>query len=144
MHVFPRHRSRYREMFARRFRWAVWERLFETRGWTIERPAYTPHPDHPEIVYPVDYGFLNETQASDGEPVDCFVGTGSSGLAGAILTTDHRRSDREVKLLYDCTPVEVYTAHGFINYDRTLLTGLLVMRRPMRTLWEGWEAADVT
>ena len=140
MHRFPRTRASYRSLFARRFRWEAWEDVLETSGYTIERPANEPHPQYPHIVYPLDYGFVNGTTATDGEEVDCFVGTAdpdtaAGRLVGLILTTDHRKGDREAKLLYRCTPPDIYTAHGFINFDRTLLEGLLVLRFPMETLW---------
>jgi len=132
---FPRHRSAYRGLASERFPWERWETLIQTNGVKIERPAQEPHPDYPHIVYPLDYGFIPGTIATDGDAVDCFIGSGNTRLAGMILTTDHREGDREVKLLIDCTPEEIYTAHGFINYDRTLLEGVLVMRHPMHTLW---------
>lgn len=115
--------------------WKAWARCIESNGITIERPRTTTHPDFPSIVYPLDYGSVDDTQGTDGDALDVFVGRGTTGLVGAILTTDHRQRDREVKLLYDCTPADVYTAHGFINYDRTVLEGTLVLRREMRTLW---------
>ncbi|PSQ97551.1 MAG: hypothetical protein BRD55_01380 [Bacteroidetes bacterium SW_9_63_38] len=118
------------------FPWAAWTRCIAERGVTIDRPARTAHPDCPSVIYPLDYGFLPGTTGTDGEPVDVFVGNGDTGLVGLILTTDYRQGDREVKLLVDCTPPEVYTAHGFINYDRTLLEGVLVLRTPMPTLWD--------
>ena len=115
--------------------WAAWTRCIRANGFTIERPRATAHPECPSIVYPLDYGYVNGTQGGDGDALDVFVGQGTTGLVGALLTTDHRQRDREAKLLYDCTPAEVYTAHGFVNYDRTLLEGVLVLRREMRTLW---------
>ena len=124
-------RSAMREHFS----WAAWARCVETRGVTIDRPARSAHPDYPSVIYPLDYGFVPGTTGPDGEPVDVFVGSGTGGLVGAILTTDHRQRERDVKLLVDCTPPEIYMAHGFINYDRTLLEGVLVLRRPMTALW---------
>lgn len=116
--------------------WARWDACIETRGITIDRPRATAHPAYPSIMYPLDYGFIPGTVGSDGEPVDSFVGSGDRGLIGALLTIDYRQEKRELTFLVDCTAVEVYTAHGFINYDRTLLEGVLVLRRPMTTLWQ--------
>jgi len=116
--------------------WAAWEARLERRGVTIDRPTGTAHPDYPSIRYPLDYGYIPNTTGPDGEPVDVFVGSEAFGLVGTLLTVDYRRGDRELKLLYDCTPAEVYTAHGFLNYDRTLAEGILVLRHSMPTLWE--------
>jgi inorganic pyrophosphatase len=113
--------------------WEAWARCIETHGITIERPRTTAHPDYASVIYPLDYGFVNDTLGTDGDALDVFVGRGTTGLVGALLTTDYRKGDCEAKLLYDCTPPEVYMAHGFINYDRSLLEGVLVMRRPMPT-----------
>ena len=117
-------------------RWETWETCISKNGITIERPRTTAHPEHPSVVYPLDYGYVNGTLGTDGDALDIFVGRGTTGLVGAILTTDLRQRDREAKLLYDCTPSDVYTAHGFINYDRRLLKGVLALRRSMTTLWD--------
>ena len=71
----------------------------------------------------------------DGVEVDVFVGTAANGLMAAVLTDDHRRGDREIKLLYNCLPEEVYLVNGFINFNPQLLQGVLVMRRPLHLLW---------
>lgn len=120
---------------ARHFDWRGWERLIEAHGYEIERPYRSAHPAFPEIIYPIDYGFIRETTSGDGDEVDLFVGTAAAGLVGLIATVDHRRGDREMKLLYRCTPEEVYLVNGFINFDRTLMEGTLVLRRPMHALW---------
>jgi inorganic pyrophosphatase len=120
-------------------RWKEWDTCISKNGITIERPRTTAHPDYPSVVYPLDYGSINGTLGTDGEPLDVFVGRGTTGLVGVILTTDLRQQDREMKLLYDCMPTEVYTAHGFINYDRTLLEGVLVLRQSLTALWDETE-----
>lgn len=124
-----------RPLVAEHFRWAAWEALIERKGVTIDRPGGTAHPDHTSIIYPMDYGYVNGTTASDDEAVDVFCGTAATGLVGTILTTNHRTGDREFKLLLGCAPREIYCAHGFINFDRTLLEGVLVLRQPMHVLW---------
>jgi inorganic pyrophosphatase len=127
--------AKLRALTQAHFNWTGWEALIQRRGITIDRPRHHPHPQYPGIIYPLDYGYVNGTLSTDGEAVDVFVGTADTGLVGAMLTTDYRQHDREVKLLYRCAPPEVYTAHGFINFDRRLLEGTLVLRRPMRALW---------
>ena len=123
------------DLVAEYLAWADWDALIEGHGITIDRPRHTPHPKYPRIIYPLDYGYVNDTLGTDGQGLDVFVGTANTGLVGAILTTDYRQHDREVKLLYRCSPPEIYTAHGFINFDRQVLEGTLVLRRPMRALW---------
>ena len=126
----------YRAFFAEHFDWTGWEALLRRQGVVIERPRRSAHPDFQEIIYPLDYGYVPGTLATDGHEVDVFVGSADTGLVGLLLTTDYRRDDREAKLLWQCTPEEVYLAHGFINFDRSLMEGLLVLRRSMHVLWD--------
>ncbi len=115
--------------------WSDWETMIRTNGVTVDRPRRSTHPVHTGIVYPIDYGFVNETVGSDGEEIDVFVGTTATGLVGAVWTRDHRKGDRECKFLLDCSPEEIYLVHGFLNFDPSLMEGRLVLRRPMAELW---------
>ena len=133
-HPVPLDIQSLRPLMRDHMQWAVWTRRIHKNGITIERPRATAHPNYPSVVYPLDYGFVNDTFGTDGDALDVFVGRGTTGLVGTLLTTDHRRQDREVKLLYDCTPEDIYTAHGFINYDRSLLEGVIVLRRDLPAL----------
>lgn len=132
--MLPAH-DPFTSLIAERVRWTRWEALIAERGLTIDRPAQMAHPDYPTVVYPLDYGYIPGTMGGDGEAVDCFRGTGDTGLVALLLTTDHRTGVQQGKWLYNCTPSEIYTAHGFINYAPRLLEGRLVMRQPMHTLW---------
>ena len=118
------------------FAWDHWESLLEHRGVLVDRPAHSAHPDHPSIVYPIDYGHLPETLGGDGDEVDVWSGTGRSGLVGIMITRDHVKKDREVDLLWNCTPDEIYLVNGFINFDRELLEGRLVLRQSMLENWK--------
>ena len=119
------------------FDWLRWESLLRDRGVLIERPRSTPHPNHPSIIYPIDYGSLPGTTGGDGEPVDVWSGTGAGGLDALIMTQDHVKEDKEIDLLWNCTPEEIYLVNGFVNFDRSLLEGRLILRKPMLDLWSG-------
>lgn len=125
----------FKALISAHFDWVKWESLIQRNGITLDRPYGSHHPEFPAIVYPMNYGFINQTTSTDGDEVDVFVGRADNGLVGLIWTTDYRRNDREIKLLYHCTPEDIYLANGFINFDRTLLEGTLVLRYPMQTLW---------
>lgn len=116
--------------------WDAWQEMILKNGITVDRPYGSRHPSFPEIVYPIDYGFVNNTTGTDGDEVDVFVGMTRNGLVGAILTHDKRKGDREVKLIYNCAPPEIYLVNGFINFDPNLMTGDLVLRQPMADLYE--------
>lgn len=127
------------DLIAERFDWSGWEATIEAHGVTIDRPRLSRHPVHPSIIYPLDYGFVNGTTSADGEEVDVFVGTAPAdriGLNGLIVTTDRRKGDQEAKLLFRCDPTEVYLVNGFINFDRRLMEGTLILRQPLAELWQ--------
>ena len=115
--------------------WAGWEAVIRTNGYAIDRPENSIHPTHGDIRYPLDYGYIRDTEGLDGQEVDLFVGSGNGGLVGIMFTTDFRKMDEEYKFLFNCTAREIYLAHGFINFDRSLMSGELVLRHPMADLW---------
>ncbi len=124
------------ELALRRIHWDAWATLIDKNGISIDRPRGARHPDHPSIIYPIDYGYVHGTLGSDGHELDVFLGTASTGLVGTIITRDHRKCDTEFKLIYNCTPEEIYLVNGFINFERALMEGVLVLRWPMIDLWE--------
>jgi inorganic pyrophosphatase len=87
---------------------AAFDALLAASPVVIDRPAGVRHPRFPEIVYPVDYGYLDGTASGDGTGIDLFRGTAvGRGVVGAFVTVDPGKRDSEVKLLIDCTADEV-------------------------------------
>ena len=69
---------------------------------TVDRPSGSIHPEHPAIVYPINYGFIAGTVAGDGEPVDAYV-LGVDGpvdrATGTVIAVIERHDDVEDKLV---------------------------------------------
>jgi len=119
--------------------WEAWEQAIATQGITLDRPRYSHHPQWPSIIYPIDYGYINGLLGEDGAELDVFVGTADTGVVAYERTVDHRKGDTELKLLYNCSPSEIYLVHGFLNFDPSLMQGQLVLRWQMEELWHRLE-----
>lgn len=68
----------------------------------IDRPLGSCHPQYPEIVYRVNYGYIPGTLAPDGEPLDAYVlgiGEAVECALGVCVAVLHRRDDSEAKLV---------------------------------------------
>ncbi len=39
----------------------------------IDRPLGSAHPRHPNMIYPVNYGFIPNTVSGDGAEIDCYI-----------------------------------------------------------------------
>lgn len=108
--------------------WCAMERLIADSEIVIERASGTRHPEHPQIIYPLDYGCLKGTSSSDGEEIDLFLGSDPSRrLTGAFVTVDLEKRDCEIKLLIGCTGDEIRTVDHFFN-DYASMKGLLLLR----------------
>jgi inorganic pyrophosphatase len=51
---------------------------------TIDRPLGSIHPTQDDIVYLLNYGFIADTVAGDGEPVDAYVVGTSTPIESAV------------------------------------------------------------
>jgi inorganic pyrophosphatase len=106
----------------------VLDGLLRSSELVIDRRKGTVHPRIPEIVYPLDYGYLAGTTSGDGDGIDVFVGTApEAGLVGLLLTADPVKRDAEIKLLVDCSDDEVEIARAFLA-DHLEIGGHLVRR----------------
>ncbi len=66
----------------------------------IDRPLGSTHPDYPDTVYPVNYGYIEGIPGGDGEPQDAYVLGPKKPIAdvlGYVLAIIHRIDDNEDK-----------------------------------------------
>ena len=67
---------------------------------TIDRPLGSAHPRHPEMIYPINYGYVDGVVAGDGEEQDVYVfGTDQplKAFTGKVIGVYHRLNDNEDK-----------------------------------------------
>ncbi|RVW01153.1 inorganic pyrophosphatase [Rhodococcus xishaensis] len=94
----------------------------------IDRPRGSAHTRFPEVVYPVDHGYLEETAGRDREGVDVFRGSADgTGIVAVALTADLTRRDVEVKVLLDCSDDEIDRIEHFLH-ERLRLNAAIVRR----------------
>jgi inorganic pyrophosphatase len=88
----------------------------------IDRPRGVPHPRYPELIYPLDYGYIEGTTGGDGDGIDIWIGSLSDRLLTGILCTfDTVKRDAEIKLLAGCTEQDIETIqHFYTGFMRTL------------------------
>ena len=108
-----------------------WKAVDElVRGGTIaiDRPKGSRHPRFPEIIYPLDYGYLEETSSMDGGGIDLWRGSRPEKIVDAIIVTvDLMKRDSEIKLLIGLTEEEKRRVLAFHN-DSTYMKGMLICR----------------
>ncbi len=107
--------------------WEALDGLVTGSEVAIDRPAGSRHPRFSELVYPLDYGYLQGTVAADGGGVDVWVGKGGAGRVVAVLcSVDLSKRDTELKLLLGCTTEEQDIVLAFHNGEQR--RGVLVRR----------------
>ena len=96
--------------------WVCLEQLVESCPVIIDRPKGSTHPNYPDVIYPLDYGYLQGTTSSDGAGIDVWHGSKNDTLIkGVIITIDLYKHDLEVKILLGCTEEEILTIINFLN-----------------------------
>jgi inorganic pyrophosphatase len=69
---------------------------------TVDRPLGSRHPQFPDLRYPINYGYVPETLAGDGEPIDAYIlGVAKSvtEFRGVVIALVVRTDDDEDKLV---------------------------------------------
>ena len=107
--------------------WSGLDHLVATSRLVVDRPKGSHHPRYPEVVYPLDYGYLEGTTAVDGAGIDLWLGvSGRHELTAVLLTVDAHKRDAEIKLMLGCSAAEIQTALDFLN--RSSMRAILVPR----------------
>ena len=73
---------------------------------TVDRPLGSAHPDYPEMIYPVNYGYIAGIMAPDGEEQDAYILGVSQPVeqfTGRIIAIVRRADDVEEKWVV-CPP----------------------------------------
>ena len=68
----------------------------------VDRPLGSTHPTDSGIVYPINYGYIPNTRAGDGEPIDVYIlGENKSieSCRARIIAVSYRSNDEEDKLI---------------------------------------------
>jgi inorganic pyrophosphatase len=94
--------------------WKSLQALITDETVVIDRPRGVPHPRYPELIYPLDYGYIEGTTAGDGDGIDIWIGSsGGRTLTGILCTFDTVKRDAEIKLLAGCTEEDLATIRHF-------------------------------
>ena len=67
---------------------------------TVDRPLGSYHPNHPDLYYPINYGYIEGIMAPDGEEQDAYilgVDVPVETFTGTIIAIIHRNDDVEEK-----------------------------------------------
>jgi inorganic pyrophosphatase len=95
--------------------WHKLDELVSSCPVKIDRPRGSPHPRY-GVRYPLDYGYLQGTQAADRGGIDVWVGSLPHGqVAGLVCTIDMHKRDAEIKILLGCTGQEIEQIVAFHN-----------------------------
>jgi F420 biosynthesis protein FbiB-like protein len=116
--------------------WRFLDQLVSESQIEIDRPKGSAHPAFPDLIYPLDYGFLRDTTTVDGGGIDLFLGSRPERLLDALaLTVDLAKRDAEIKLLLGCTEAEKQIALDFLNGAD--MRACLVQREPASSWLRG-------
>ena len=97
----------------------------------IDRPLGSSHPDYPDLIYPLNYGYAEGVIAADGEFQDVYVLGADKPLKtfeGKVIAVYHRFNDVEDKWIvslngYDYSDEEILKA---IHFQEQYFEGELI------------------
>ena len=113
--------------------WRALDRLIAESEIVIDRPKDSRHPKYPDMIYPLDYGYLKDTSSMDGQGIDVWRGSlGDGELKAIMVIVDLWKKDSEIKLLIGVTDEEAGIIHEFHNNNGDAMQGILISREESR------------
>jgi len=112
--------------------WSRLETIIKENQILIDRNKGSAHPRYHSIIYPLDYGYVENTTSMDRGGIDVFIGTeGNNRIQGILTTIDSKKMDSEIKILYNCTEEEMNIARDFLYTE--YMSCILVKRKKTST-----------
>lgn len=107
--------------------WEILDRLVTSSRIVVDRPKGSTHPRYPDLIYPLDYGYLAGTSSGDGDGIDIWLGSERDrGVMAVACTADLTKRDAEIKILLGCSHSEIETIRTFLSSSGQ---GCFVLRR---------------
>ena len=104
--------------------WEAIDKLVSESKIIIDRPKGSRHPKYPNFIYPVDYGYLENTSSMDGGGIDVWKGTNGDKIDAVICTVDLLKKDSEIKILIGCSEKE----KQLVLPNNEYMKGILILR----------------
>ena len=96
--------------------WENLDHIVQSHHIIVDRPAGSHHPRYEKFIYPLDYGYLQNTKSTDGMELDIWIGTQQpKQVTGILIITDMDKIDTEQKVLYACTEAEMNLIYKISN-----------------------------
>ena len=99
----------------------------------VDRPLGSRHPEFPDLVYPVNYGYVEGVIGGDGEAQDAYIlgiAEPVSEFTGKVIAVLHREDDNEDKWVVVPDGVKVRTSDIIKNtafQERYFKTSIIML-----------------
>jgi inorganic pyrophosphatase len=108
--------------------WSRLDELIKSSRIVIDHPKGKAHQRYPDLIFPLDYGYLEGTVGGDGDGIDLWLGTARHRRLTAIAcTVDMLKKDAEIKLIIGCTAKEIGTIE---KCHTNQYMSCIIVRRP--------------
>jgi inorganic pyrophosphatase len=108
--------------------WSRFDDLLASHELVLDRPRGTAHPRYPDLIFPLDYGYLEGVTGGDGAGLDVWRGSDPElGLVAVVCIVDLKKLDAEYKLIIGATEDDLRIIEAFHN---GVYQSGIVVRRP--------------